>query len=177
MTKEKREAMMIMLFIYNEFHNPIKMNGDTTQDMPSKPVSKLLRQIDKRRLHLARTNPDVYEELRVKINAAKIKTIDEVVKPLKASYIAAKEDILTMFWDSLNRNPYQQVWIKESTIMGAVNSLSQVQGRLTADEDLARENGREIVRSFLDHLGMKKNPLLSRLKFNAENDLILEGKI
>ena len=174
---DKEQAIMIMLYIYNELHNPIQMNGDTTQDTPSRPVSKLLRQINHERLKLIRSNPKLYETLRLKINKSKTETIEELVRPLKAKYIATKEDILTMFWDSLNRNPHQQVWVKENTVMKAINSLSQAKDRLTADEDTARENGRKIVRMFLDKLGMKKNPLLSRLKFNAENDLILERKI
>lgn len=168
MSQEKKEVILVMMFIFNELWQKI----EDKKDIPSKPVSKLLKQLRKK---INALDEDFYQECRAKIGKAKNDGLEEVVRIRKGKYIASKEELLQSFYDALNKNPYQNVWVRENTVIAAINSLKEIGADKNDLEYI--NNSRVLIKSFLKHLGVQQDNTLARRKYILEQNMILEGKI
>ncbi len=112
-----------------------------------------------------------YQDLQTKVSDAWDKSRREHI-PKDGKLNSSMGELLTGLFNALSRSEYKELFIKESTLVGAVNSYS---GSSNHSEDVdADNNSRLLVKGFLEGIGVTKDTRLSRMRITIANNIIIE---
>ena len=177
MTTEKEQSITIyimLLSVLKMIENPNKTVSDTRRKIFNGLRRTFLKKVKGKSVRVA---DDKYVSLNDMVINAWDTTRRELV-PITGELDSSLSELIQTLYDRMNRNPYQNLYATERTIIATINSIRDcpTNERRTEQEITdADNNARKLSFRFLELCGIKKQHSLHTRVGIIKNNIILEN--